>query len=85
VCFAWIYSVQSNAPLLGVRWQDTIFVMGEDSLVSQDILFCSLILLSLFILQLCCAYLGQKQSFLGSYSIIQSYRESVIAQVRLYL
>lgn len=82
VCFAWIYSVQNNAPLLGIRWQDTIFDLGEDSLVSQDILFCSLLLLSLFILQLCCAYLGQKQSFLGSYSIIQSYRVSVIAQVR---
>lgn len=83
VCFAWIYSVQNKQPLLGIRWQDTIFDMGKDSLVSQDILFCSLLLLSLFTLQLCFAYLGQKQSFLGSYSIIHSYRESLIAQVRL--
>ncbi len=48
----------------------------------QDVVFFSLILVVLFFVQLIFAYLGQRQSFLGSYLIIKNYRERLINRVR---
>jgi sulfate-transporting ATPase/ATP-binding cassette subfamily B protein len=99
VCFAWVYTIQTNSSLVEVSWLwlfpdialstielSTVELAGSthdaSQMKSQNIGLFTLLLISLFILQLIFSYLGQRQSVLGSYHIIQGYRERLINRVR---
>ncbi|MGF1908426.1 ABC transporter ATP-binding protein/permease [Vibrio kasasachensis] len=67
VCFWWLQSV-----LLAES------TMGEEKI---SVLAMTALLGGIFLLQLCCAMRGQKDGFLGSYSIMSGYREKLLDRV----
>jgi ATP-binding cassette subfamily B protein IrtB len=94
VCFAWVYAIQTNSALVQVSWLGLFpdialstaelagNAQGVSQMKSQHLGLFTLVLISLFIIQLIFSYLGQRQSVLGSYHIIQGYRERLINRVR---
>lgn len=88
ICFFWLSVVkthedghQSNWPFF-LEYLNHIHHTEGELYLYQNIVFFGFILAALFFLQWIFAYLGQRQSFLGSYLIIQNYRERLINRVR---
>lgn len=78
--FSWLYSIKTGQPYAPLGWLNSL----ELGLVEprNEAVFYTVLLLLVFICQLTLAYLGQRQSFLGSYHIIQGYRERLIDRAR---
>ena len=73
--------------LLCYVWLDSVLFGGMDaasdtSSYQHTVWVFALALLAVFLCQLLCSWLGQRQSFMGSYRIMEGYRERLIDRVR---
>jgi ATP-binding cassette subfamily B protein IrtB len=80
VCFLWLFSLQGEYSREFNSWlSSNIQPIGG---LSAKVVFFTGVLLCLFVFQILFAFLGQRQSFLGSYRIMQGYRERLIDRTR---
>lgn len=80
ICYIWLISVV-NIPLNDASL-DANYQYCDISSLQDTLQFFIFSLLIFFICQLIFSYLGQRQSFLGSYKIIKTYRQNLIDKVR---
>lgn len=81
LAFCWLQA-QLLPARAGADWWDVWLSSGFSGKPLQTALVLAGLLAAVFVLQAVVAWLGQRQSFLGSYHIMQSYRQRLLEQIR---